>query len=73
MKGPFTQDNFTARVAGALALAVLLAVLPGGCFPGHNTAGQAAPDFTLPDLAGQQVTLSALRGQVVLLNFWGTT
>jgi tetratricopeptide (TPR) repeat protein len=29
-----------------------------------------APDFSLPDLTGQTHTLSALRGQAVLLNFW---
>ncbi|MBV8551677.1 MAG: VCBS repeat-containing protein [Acidobacteriaceae bacterium] len=32
----------------------------------------AAPDFSLPDLAGQTRTLSALRGKPVLLNFWMT-
>lgn len=36
------------------------------------TKGNPAPDFTLKDLSGHDVTLSALRGQVVLLNFWAT-
>jgi peroxiredoxin len=31
-----------------------------------------APDFTLKDSTGASVKLSALRGQVVLLNFWAT-
>lgn len=31
---------------------------------------EVAPDFTLPDVDGGQVTLSELRGQVVVLNFW---
>ncbi|MGB4599294.1 MAG: TlpA disulfide reductase family protein [Trichlorobacter sp.] len=32
-----------------------------------------APDFTLTDLHGTKVSLSSLRGKVVLLNFWSTT
>ena len=31
-----------------------------------------ATDFTLPDLDGKAVKLSAFRGKVVLLNFWAT-
>ena len=34
--------------------------------------GEPAPDFALPTVEGQTVTLSALRGQAVLLNFWAT-
>ncbi|UYN89303.1 MAG: redoxin domain-containing protein [Anaerolineales bacterium] len=34
--------------------------------------GSAAPDFALPGLDGEQVRLSDLRGQRVLLNFWAT-
>ena len=34
--------------------------------------GAPAPDFTLLDLAGQPVTLSTFRGQVVILNFWAS-
>jgi peroxiredoxin len=33
---------------------------------------QPAPDFTLLDAAGKPLQLSALKGQVVLLNFWAT-
>jgi cytochrome c biogenesis protein CcmG, thiol:disulfide interchange protein DsbE len=47
---------------------------------GISTAGQIpapqkgflAPDFTLETLDGERVTLSDLRGKVVLLNFWAT-
>lgn len=31
-----------------------------------------APDFTLPSNAGESVTLSELKGQVVMINFWAT-
>jgi len=34
--------------------------------------GAPAPDFTLTDIAGNDVTLSQLKGQVVLINFWAT-
>ncbi|MBT3313029.1 MAG: redoxin domain-containing protein, partial [Anaerolineae bacterium] len=34
--------------------------------------GFLAPDFTLETLEGESVTLSDLRGKVVLLNFWAT-
>ncbi len=34
--------------------------------------GYRAPDFTLPDLSGQSVSVSSLRGKPVLLNFWAT-
>lgn len=34
--------------------------------------GDEAPNFQLRDLAGNVVSLSQLRGKVVLLNFWAT-
>ncbi len=34
--------------------------------------GAPAPEFTLKDLDSQDLTLSAYRGQVVLINFWAT-
>ena len=36
------------------------------------SAQHIAPDFTLPQLSGQQLTLSDYRGKVVLLDFWAT-
>lgn len=33
-------------------------------------AGQDAPDFTLPDQDGQELTLSSLRGQTVVFYFY---
>jgi len=37
--------------------------------PGRATA---APDFTVPDLAGHQLQLRDFKGKVVFLNFWAT-
>lgn len=35
-------------------------------------AGDVAPDFTVEMLDGKKVTLSSLRGKVVLVSFWAT-
>jgi peroxiredoxin len=34
--------------------------------------GESAPDFTLPRDDGQSISLSELRGQVVMINFWAS-
>ncbi len=38
----------------------------------NAAVGQPAPDFTLADLDGNQVSLSDLRGKTVFINFWAT-
>jgi len=40
--------------------------------PGGTYIDQPAPDFTLTDMQGQQVSLAQFQGKVVLLNFWAT-
>ncbi|MFZ0781387.1 MAG: TlpA disulfide reductase family protein [Candidatus Sulfotelmatobacter sp.] len=56
----------------ALAVGLLLLAL-SGCYSGTRPPriGSAAPDFTVRD-ADRTVTLSQLKGQVVVLNFWAT-
>ena len=47
----------------------------GGSVPemGNVKVGQPAPDFSLPDLSSNSVTLTSYRGQkVVLMDFWAT-
>ena len=39
---------------------------------GSIAAGKSAPVFALQTAAGDEIELEALRGQVVLLNFWAT-
>jgi thiol-disulfide isomerase/thioredoxin len=38
----------------------------------NSTTDQLAPDFTLKTLDGGKITLSDLRGQPVLINFWAS-
>jgi cytochrome c biogenesis protein CcmG/thiol:disulfide interchange protein DsbE len=56
-----------AAVTGAIGLAVA-----GLALWGRSRTPALAPDFAVPDLAGQAVRLSAYRGQVVLVNLWAT-
>ena len=59
----FVGDRIVPGVEGAAS--------PGrGIF--RPARGEGAPDFTLRDLNGQQVSLSGLRGKPVLLFFWTT-
>lgn len=45
----------------------------GDTSSGENVqVGREAPQFTLPDLEGNQIALSDHRGEVVLINFWAT-
>jgi peroxiredoxin len=55
----------------ALAAAVLLVVV-GGLLVTRGGGVRVAPDFAVPDLHGNTVRLSGLRGKVVLLNLWAT-
>jgi cytochrome c biogenesis protein CcmG, thiol:disulfide interchange protein DsbE len=56
-----------------LPLAVLSLLTLSACYSGTRPAriGTAAPDFTVKD-DDHSVTLSQLKGQVVVLNFWAT-
>ncbi len=67
----------TRRMALGATLSAILTAVAGvrlGLRP--SRAGEAtrveAPDFSLPDIDGAPHTLSDLRGNIVLLNFWAT-
>lgn len=71
-----------AGLAGYLLMPVLAPPAPSSPsspLPSARTSavtglavGDRAPDFTLTDVHGRRVTLSALRGHAVWLNFWAT-
>ena len=55
-----------------VVLALLLAsmLLVSGCSSPAPQVGKQAPDFQLPNLEGQSISLSDFRGSPILLNFW---
>jgi cytochrome c biogenesis protein CcmG/thiol:disulfide interchange protein DsbE len=64
----------------ALAVTILLMAFAAGAAPAAAEMkglkipeGEPAPDFTLKDLEGKEVTLSSFKGkQVVMIDFWAT-
>ncbi|HWE62135.1 MAG TPA: TlpA disulfide reductase family protein [Chloroflexota bacterium] len=56
-------------VLGVL-IAAFLVLRPSGA---PSMVGQAAPGFTVQSVDGTRVSLSALRGHPVVLNFWGVS
>ena len=65
-------------LAGVVAaVAVIVALLDTGLGRDPSViasplVGRTAPNFTLPALDGPPVTLSKLRGQIVVINFWAS-
>lgn len=59
------------RYAFLLGFCLALAFLLPHCAKKPKDPGLAS-DFTLNTLHGQQITLSSLKGKVVLLDFWAT-
>jgi len=62
-----SKTAFSVAVAALVAGAVLYSLRRP-----HAPQHRPAPDFTLPQLDGQQLQLSSYRGKVVLLDFWAT-
>ncbi|MBO5217659.1 MAG: TlpA family protein disulfide reductase [Alistipes sp.] len=74
--------NFCRKAYILLAAVVLFAVTPNNVSAQDQAAeiakttlvkvGDKAADFTVEMLDGKQITLSKLKGKVVLVNFWAT-
>src|SRR5580704_15993258 len=58
-----SKEGETRRVCGA----------PCYLHPDYLAAERRAPSFALKDMQGNTVTLDALKGKVVVLNFWTKT
>lgn len=68
-------SRFTCLLLPVLAGLLLLSF--AGCNERSESVakvaiGKPAPDFTLQTVDGRSITLSSLRGKVVLVNFWAT-
>ena len=59
-------------LAGLAALVAGGIVALRGPTPLPLRVGSPAPELRLVDLAGKEISLADLRGQVVFVNFWGT-
>ncbi len=59
-------------LTGAVVLILTLVLLIAGCSSPTPQVGKQAPDFQLPNLEGQAISLSDFRGKPVFLNFWAT-
>lgn len=54
----------------AIGILAVMAMGQGG--EGSELEGKPAPDFTLKNLEGQQVSLANQKGNVVVIDFWAT-
>jgi thiol-disulfide isomerase/thioredoxin len=62
--------NFFMNKKTSLISSILLLV--GISILGYAATGNAPPDFSVTDASGTTLTLSKLKGKVVLLDFWAT-
>lgn len=63
---------FTLAIAWSLLSRADPKMVSAGDHPPSPQQGFSAPDFTLTTLDGEELTLSDLRGKVVVLNFWAS-
>ena len=59
------------------SVAILVSIFTMQCYrpvteSGSVAVGQAAPQFTLPDLNGKKISLDQYEGKIVILDFWAT-
>lgn len=64
------HDNFRFILYAVMVLLMVAYVFMSNVGDAPAMVGKQAPDFTLASVTGEQITLSALAGKPVLLNFW---
>lgn len=71
---PATKSKRTGLIITFAIVLALLALLAWGLKKAQAGPVQSgmAPDFTLKSFDGRTLTLSELRGQVVIINFWAS-
>jgi peroxiredoxin len=62
--------KFSNRLSGLLLIAVIGMLTPLAVSAAE--VGKPAPDFTLKSLSGENLKLSEMTGNVVLINFWAS-
>jgi len=64
-----SKDDIGNEVASQDQTLTTISTVPATTEVGPEV-GKLAPDFTLPTLEGEDVSLSQLRGKIVMINFW---
>lgn len=59
-------------IGAVVALLVLVGLGLMRTQEGSASVGERPPDFTLTTFEGEQITLSELKGKVVVINFWAS-
>ncbi len=71
-----TRRALAAWIAGSSAGAVLLASLGWGLVhaakQSHSLIGAEVPDLTIQSLSGEAISLRALKGTPLIVNFWAS-
>jgi len=65
-----TKPERLNKILIYFAPVAILGLIAMGCSAPAVEMDKPAPDFQLPDLAGEEVNLSDFKGKPVLLNFW---
>ena len=68
------KTRIVARAFGMLAVAVVVSSIVVAQAPAPVKTGDKVPDYTFKSLDGTvgRQSMAALRGRVVLIDFWGT-